>query len=219
MAAFAALALFSSLGTWQLKRGELKQALIESLAEPSAVRRELVSTTPAAAALSLTRAYVRGSFDPAHTLLLEQAHEGVPGYLVWTPLRLAGDASVMVERGWIPRGQAGIVDPPSGSLLVPGVWRALPEPGLRLSGADNCPVAPKFPLPVLYPTAADLACLLGGAALDGVLVMDEGGPGALVHIAAVPGLPPERHYGYALQWYALALTAGILFVVLNWKRA
>lgn len=219
VATAAALAAFGCLGTWQLHRGELKQRLLQSLAEPSAVRTEITAITPAPASLTLQRAWARGRFDPAHTLLLEQAHEGQPGYLVWTPLRLDEGASVLVERGWIPRAQGGVVDPPAGVQRVPGLWRALPEPGLRLAGSDNCPAAPRFPLPVLYPTAKDLGCLLGGAVLDGVLVMDEGAASGFTHVAPVPGLPPARHFGYALQWYALGLTAAILFVALNWKRA
>ncbi|MGD2032747.1 MAG: SURF1 family protein, partial [Gammaproteobacteria bacterium] len=30
---------------------------------------------------------------------------------------------------------------------------------------------------------------------------------------------PERHYGYALQWFALAATLVIIYVVLNVKRS
>ena len=32
------------------------------------------------------------------------------------------------------------------------------------------------------------------------------------------GIPPSRHYGYAVQWGALALTALILYLLLNLKR-
>lgn len=202
-----------------MHRGEQKQRLLDSLSDPAPVRLELSADTGAPAPMSLQRALARGVFDPAHTLLLEQAHEGQPGYRVWTPLRLGGDASVMVERGWIPRGQNAIPDPPAGAQVVPGLWRTLPEPGLRLAGIDNCPAAARFPLAVVYPTVKELECLLGGTIPPGVLVMDAGFPGSFTHTGPMPGLPPERHYGYALQWFALSLTAAVLFVVLGWRRA
>ena len=31
-------------------------------------------------------------------------------------------------------------------------------------------------------------------------------------------LPPQRHLGYAVQWFALALAALAIFVVLHWRK-
>ena len=31
-------------------------------------------------------------------------------------------------------------------------------------------------------------------------------------------LPPERHQGYALQWFTFALAALVIFLVLHWRR-
>jgi surfeit locus 1 family protein len=51
-----------------------------------------------------------------------------------------------------------------------------------------------------------------------VLLMDaDSGPGYLRDWHP-PGLPPERHYAYAVQWWAFALLALGLLVGLNLKR-
>lgn len=34
----------------------------------------------------------------------------------------------------------------------------------------------------------------------------------------VVAMAPERHYGYALQWFAIALVILILFIALNLKK-
>jgi surfeit locus 1 family protein len=35
---------------------------------------------------------------------------------------------------------------------------------------------------------------------------------------APPGFPPMRHIGYAVQWFALALTLFVIYVVTNTRR-
>jgi surfeit locus 1 family protein len=40
-------------------------------------------------------------------------------------------------------------------------------------------------------------------------------------VRRVPGdgqLPPQRHLGYAVQWFALALTLLVLGLWLEWRR-
>jgi cytochrome oxidase assembly protein ShyY1 len=29
---------------------------------------------------------------------------------------------------------------------------------------------------------------------------------------------PERHLGYAVQWFALALTLVVIWIVVNWRK-
>ena len=56
------------------------------------------------------------------------------------------------------------------------------------------------------------------ASHDWVLLLDaDSGPG-FVREWQPPGLPPERHIGYAVQWWAFALLLVGLFVGLNVKR-
>jgi len=38
-------------------------------------------------------------------------------------------------------------------------------------------------------------------------------------VAARARLRPERHLGYAIQWFAFALVTAVLFIALNLRRA
>ena len=58
----------------------------------------------------------------------------------------------------------------------------------------------------------------GATLLDGVLELSPAQPDGFIRQTRYRGLSPEKHLGYAVQWFALGLTALILFLVLNFKK-
>lgn len=216
----AAVALFGALGAWQLRRGASKEALQARLGDTAAPAERLSSGTPPPQSLAPRRVEAAGSYVADRQLLQDgQSLRQRPGYHVWTPLRLADGALVLVNRGWIPLDRAGFDgSAPPGAVAVRGFWRSLPEPGLRLGDGVACPPPPSFPAVVLYPTAAELECLLGARVLAGVLLLDADRPGGFAREWTDFGFPPQRHYGYAVQWLGLAVAAVVLFLVVNRKR-
>lgn len=216
----AAVASFTALGAWQLRRGAAKEALLATLANPAAPAERLSAATPPPRGLELRRAEVTGRYLGERQLLQDgQSLRQRPGYHVWTPLRLHDGELVMVDRGWIPLDRAGFDGgAPAGEVTVRGFWRALPEPGLRLGAPAACAPAPRYPAAVLYPTAAELDCLLGQPVLPGLLLLDADLPDGFAREWTDFGFPPARHYGYAVQWFALAAAAIAIFFAVNRKR-
>lgn len=216
----AALALFGALGVWQLRRGLAKEAMLSTLGDTAAPAEPLSAATVPPRGLELRRAAATGTYLADRQLLQDgQSLRQRPGYHVWTPLRLADGAVVIVNRGWVPLDRSGVDGAaPSGETTVRGFWRSLPEPGVRLGDAAPCPPVPKFPAVVLYPRAAELDCLLGQPVLGGLLLLDADVPGGFVREWTDLGFPPQRHYGYAVQWLGLAVASLILFLVVNRKR-
>ena len=217
--AAAAVALFGVLGTWQLGRGVAKSRLAAAALDTSAPRVTLDAGTPAPPPLTLQRASATGVYVADRQLLQQgQSRAQRPGVHVWTPLALPDGGLLLVNRGWIADAAASLAPPP-GEVTVHGFWRTLPEPGLRLGDASShCPAEKRFPMPVLYPAAADIACLLGRPALPGLLLLDAAEPGGFLREWGDTGVSPERHYGYAFQWYMLGLAAIVLFVLVNRSR-
>jgi surfeit locus 1 family protein len=214
-ATLLATALFAALGAWQLGRGLHKQRLLEAVEQPTAPVQLTASTEPSAPP---RRAVATGRLVGDRQLLQDgQSRNGVPGYHVWTPLELADGGIVIVDRGWVPQPAPADIGIPSREVSVSGMWRALPEPGIKVGG-QACAPAGSFPAVVVYPDALALDCLLGRRVARGLLLLDPGEPGGFVREWAAPGLPPVRHYAYAVQWLALAVTAVALFVKLNLKR-
>jgi surfeit locus 1 family protein len=215
-----AVALFSALGIWQVRRGLFKQALQEQLADRAAAPEQVSYALGAPPADTPRRAEARGRYLADQQLLQDgQSHQHQPGFHVWTPLVLADESAILVNRGWVPADRAGFGgSAPAGVVTITGFWRAMPEPGVRLAGTDNCVAGAAFPAVVLYPTPAEVECLLKRPFVGGLLLLDPEAPGGYVREWTDLGFPPQRHYGYAVQWFALAIAALVVFVVVNRKR-
>lgn len=216
-----ALAAFVSLGTWQLGRAREKRGLV---AEFAAGSRDTVE----ASGLDLgglpryQRVRLLGAYDPSRQVLLDNmpSASGRPGFRVLTPLQRAdGRGWVMVDRGWVPLGPTREALPElsvdAGEREVNGVLDALPEPGLRV-GPAAAPGAQAWPRVLLFPTVADLESTLGHAVEPRIVLLDAAAPdGYERQWRPSLGFGPERHLGYAVQWFAFALVALTLLVSLN----
>jgi cytochrome oxidase assembly protein ShyY1 len=224
----AGCALTLYLGVWQLHRGAQKKALDQQYAAAAALPPvELRTASAPLAGLAATAVTVHGEYLGERQLLLDDQVQGeTPGYDVWTPLRLSGGGLVIVNRGWVPHGadrrSLPLLPVPAGAISLHGLWRSLPEPGVRLgsSGCTSGHVPGDWPRIVLYPTAADLQCFYGEPLLPGEVLLAADVPGGYLRDWRInpPGFPPARHYAYAAQWFAFALTLLFLFVKLNLKR-
>jgi cytochrome oxidase assembly protein ShyY1 len=227
-ATLAGCALMVWLGLWQWQRGVDKQAMRDQYAAANTRAPVVLTVTSIApSGYGAVAATAAGSYLPDHQLLLDnQVRNRVPGYHVWTPLRLLDGGIVMVNRGWLPqnldRRILPTLDAPSTPQQVTGLWRALPQPGLRLDSGDCDPRNRALPWPRIeqYPTSQDLACLYGEPVVAGELLLSPEATDGYVREWAVGdnGFPPSRHYGYAAQWLAFAATLLGLFIKLNLKR-
>lgn len=214
-------AIFLSAGGWQLRKGLHKQALEAAMASaPAGPTLDLAATTPAPKDATVTRVRAVGHYDPDHQLLLDnQTREQVPGYRVWTPFALDAGGVALVDRGWVAadphREKLPAVDVGAGPRTVTGLWRPIPKAGLKL-GKNPCDGT--FPRVVNYPDDAEIACMIGNPAADGLLLLDASTPDGFVREWQMPDpLPPSRHFGYAAQWFAFAATLLFLFVRYSFK--
>ena len=220
LATAAAVALFSALGAWQLRRGMAKEAMRAQLDDRATAPELLSFALGAPQPGDLRRAQASGRYLADRQLLQDgQSHRHQPGFQVWTPLVLADESAILVNRGWIPADRAGFDgSAPAGRVTVTGFWRSMPEPGVRLEGTVNCRPDAAFPAVVLYPTADDVECLLRRPFAGGLLLLDPEAPGGFVREWTDFGFPPQRHYGYAVQWFALGLAALVIFIAVNRRR-
>jgi cytochrome oxidase assembly protein ShyY1 len=71
-----------------------------------------------------------------------------------------------------------------------------------------------------FPSRDDIARLLRESSWAGtdLLLLDPGEPDGFVRHWSAPGFPPMRHIAYAVQWFALALTLLVIYVVTNLRR-
>jgi surfeit locus 1 family protein len=219
-----ALAAFVSLGNWQLGRAQEKQALADSFAAGS---RDTVDATGLGFA-DLPRyqqVRLRGSYDAARQILLDNmpSSTGRPGYRVLTPLERAdGRGWVLVDRGWVPLGPTRAELPDvavaGGEREVTGVLDGLPVPGLRV-GPATVPGASGWPRVMLFPTEADVESALATDVETRIVLLDPAAPDGFERAWRPSlGFGPERHLGYAIQWFAFAVVAIVMLIALNLRR-
>lgn len=215
------VALLVWLGAWQLDRAGQSRAQLEAYASGAAAP---VALPPASRLLPrYTRVRLSGRYLPERQFLLDNmTHAGVAGYRVLTPFATDGGDIVLVDRGWLPLGPSRAVLP---AVAVGGEARALagrvdalPRPGIELGAA---PARGPWPRVVAYPRLAELGAALGRQLYPQVVLLDPDAADGYLRDWHPGGLPPERHVGYAVQWFALALTlvVGYLFASLRRRDA
>jgi|SRR5579862_9292360 len=215
--------LFVLLGVWQWRRGEARQLAWQRF-EQGAARLEDLGSRDVATLPLFQRVAARGQLDGAHQFLLDnRSHEGYPGYEVLTPLRRSAAATLLIDRGWVPftghRSQL-----PDVSLNVPGEVTLsgrlgqLPSPGLASGRAAPDPSAP-WPKLTSYPDTQQLAQALHEPLAGRLLLLDPQAPYGFVRAWQAPGIPPLRHFSYALQWWSFAVLAVVGWALVSRRPA
>jgi surfeit locus 1 family protein len=217
------IVLLISLGRWQLRRADEKRVLYESFAAGADATLTVDLATPHLRRYQHIEA--SGRYDQSRQILIDNMMNGErAGYYVITPFALTGGGWLLVNRGWVPLGASRAERP---AIPVAGDMRRvrgradnMPSPGIQMG--TKAPLAPPYPVVAGFPSHAEIARLLGEsswtAAADLVL-LDPGQPDGYVRNWSAPGFPPIRHIAYAVQWFALALTLFVIYIVTNLRRA
>lgn len=224
LATLVALAACVTLGFWQLDRGRQKLALLEEFrrgSEATVVLTGAVDDLP-----RYQHVVARGRLDGARHLLLDNmpSSRGSPGYRVLTPLRRSAGRTLLVDRGWVPLGASRAELPSVGiegagiEVEVHGRLDELPRPGLRLGTAQD-PEARGWPRVLNFPTQAEVEAVLGEPVESRILLLDPQADNGFERVWRPSlGFGPERHLGYAVQWFALGLAVLVVYFALNLRR-
>lgn len=216
----ALLPLLLGLGFWQLQRAEEKRVLLAEQAtrsqEPALELRELEAVDDPA----FRRVRLVGEFDGEHSLLLDNRQRGgrVGVELLQPFLDRPSGRWVLVNRGWLPwpqRATPPAFDTPQGELqLQVTVYRPAGQAFLLGDGA------PGAGWPRLV-NAVDAPALWRELGRDGLAAELRLAPGPASYVGNWPvvAVGPEKHLGYAVQWFALAATLLGLYLWLGVKQA
>jgi cytochrome oxidase assembly protein ShyY1 len=216
--AVIAMAGFARLGFWQYARMQEKEALLARVAhalndrQPHALDSEVTGI-----------AWVDGDgvIDPRTLLLDNQIRDGRPGVHVYCIVgtgRAAGHR--LVDFGWLPlAGDRQLPDAtcPAGPMHVQGLATPPPSSGVRMGDAMQ-PAGPGRWLMTRVDVDA-IAKAFNMRLPASVIRLDPKLPGGYTRdLNILPNtLPPERHLGYAVQWWALALAVFVTALLLTFR--
>jgi surfeit locus 1 family protein len=219
IAAFA-IVIMVQLGNWQLSRAQEKESRQErfdslSLEPPVALPDSEVKLED----FQYRQVEVRGKYMPEHTIYLDnKIHRGRPGYHILTPLRIGTSSMhVLINRGWVAttgdRSRLPEVATPDGMVQVLGIATAATQKTLELSQEIvSGQVWGNLDLE-RYRTAT-------GLDLQPVMVLqqDSNTKDGLIREWARPDSGAAKNWGYALQWFAMAIGVFTIYLVLSVKR-
>jgi surfeit locus 1 family protein len=225
--ALVMLALLLSAGFWQLRRADEKRAILVEQAYRGD-KEALVLGPDMAGNETLSRLRHRLAVATGHYrgdiqyLLDNRTHNQIAGYYVLTPMRLAeSDLHVLVNRGWLPvgpdRGRLPDVSVTGELSRAEGTIVAPPASGIALgpAGFDE----PGWPKVVQQAAMDRVGEQLESPLLPFVLRLSPDSTSGYTREWQVrTGLTPERHMGYAVQWFALAAALVVLCLWVATKR-
>jgi len=225
--ALALVAGFCALGRWQLHRGDEKQAMLDAA---NAVLRDKRAVPLSQAQGRNERGYdwvsAHGRLLASPVLLLDNQRRGdAVGVHVLGVLMPREGHPQLVDLGWLPvAGDRRMPEPtlPGGEVELSGLLAPATGAGIAL-GEPATPLGPQGRQARWLATRIDPAWLAAHLRLPGldtrVLRLDPALPlGYARDLELLPNtLPPERHRGYAVQWFGLAFAtfAAALYATLR----
>jgi surfeit locus 1 family protein len=219
--ALLAFAVLIALGTWQIERKAWKEGLIASLTERLAAPPEALPAPQTWQSLDRADDEYRhvkfnAEFDYADEALVYGAASAFrpdvngPGYWVFTPARLAGGGTLIVNRGFVPENLKDAKSRREGD--VPGMIEIA---GTMRWGERNWFTPKDEPAKNLWfardPLAIAAAKGLGPVAPFYVEEETPIPPGGWPRPGKIVANLPDNHLQYAITWYGLALVLAAVF--------
>ena len=219
----ATLALLISLGFWQLDRANEKRAIENQIARANSGDLELINSVEFLKEKEYYHVRLQGAYiDDKQFIYDNQIVDQISGYYVLTPFVLKGDSeAILINRGFIPwNGRRDkLADIDVGAKLTE-VKVQISKPVRRME-LEESKTTGEFP--VLIQTldldemsntvSLDLASVIG-------LLSPESDSGFVRQWEPYTG-SIERHVGYAIQWFLMALVLafiGIRLAMKHWKN-
>ncbi len=229
VATLLAASLTASMGFWQLRRAAQKEAIAADILKQNSLERLdniALSASKNIASLVYRQALLQGEWLPHATVFLDNRQmDGVPGFFVLTPLKLLPQGTVIVvQRGWVQRDfmqrtKLPTIVTPTGLVRIEGRLSAAPSKIYAPASLSGAAPAPEGAIRQNL-DLTDLARSTGLSVLDASLQQTAGenlgAPDGLQRHWSAPNLGVEKHYGYAVQWFALSALLIGLYLWFQW---
>lgn len=204
------VAAFCRLALWQLDRADEKRIIQASLSQQGRLPFSEAGQEPWIPVM------LQGHYLE-HTVLLDnQLANGVAGYEVLTPLQIQNGDIVVVNRGWVAL-KGDVLPVAAQQFTLHGVTAPHRAAGMRMGPVQVATREDGLKV-VNYPTFSDWSEWLGKPVLDITVWLDADQPYGFRREWKPQPMAAEKHLAYAVQWFALAITVFIVYLVLTIRR-
>lgn len=217
------LPLLFRLGVWQVERADEKRQLIEhAFAQLQLPPISLIENTIPIKELQQRRVIVSGVFLPDRYWLLDnRVFRGRVGYQVIAPVLTDDGQTVLVNRGWVQappsRQQLPEVLFPKEKVSIHGRWKLVESNTLIRDIENKTSTNTDWPIRIQKIDFQSLQKQLGQNVLLGYLQVNPEDSQALQTDWKNINVMPEKHIGYAVQWFSMmaALAVALIFANTN----
>jgi len=215
--------LLINLGFWQIRRGDAKQAMVQRLEQRSKQpSRDLASLSSSELQTDLSDFPLQatGHYLNQYNLLLDnRTHQGEPGYQVLTAF-LTNGKILLVNRGWVAQGPNRAVFPiipaDRDEITVHGKIEQ-PNPNYFVLKEDDYQQV-SWPFLIQKIDLDKTEPLFDHPLLPFVLLLNPEPASFFIREWHSNFMGPEKHYGYALQWFSLAAALLVIYLIVNTER-
>ncbi len=209
------LPLLLSLGYWQLERAQQKRTLLTKFNLQQAQPPQSINGMSLSEIANLPdylRVSAEGEFDNKHIWLIDNKHrQSKVGFEVVQLFKVREGSSVLVNRGWIRGMRLRTELPDITTVEGPVTLFASARQMTNYRMLDSEHSATGWPRIVLQIEVASAKQALNVNVAKKLLYLDDLSPAALVGEWKTINIQPEKHTGYAVQWFAMAFAVVIWF--------
>ena len=209
---FLLLILVLSLGVWQIDRGYNKKELENTFLERQSQPVKEIKYNAFLESDLYRNVVLEGKYLEKIFFLDNKIHNGKPGLKVFSPFETTNNNLVLVSRGWIEledRSKLPTINTTKNVLKLQGVLRPESQDFVleneEMNNKNN---------PILLQTVnlSELSNFLGKPLSPYILELSELSESAFVKTWQPINLSSFRHFGYAVQWFGLAVVLIVGYV-------
>jgi len=215
--------VFCLLGVWQSHRYQYKKNLLATYTHRlSGAPVPLLQLKDPIATLQFQHVMVKGEYVNDLTMLIQnQFHQEQLGFNVITPLKIPGEKKLLlVDRGWVPAVQHNIapkISPTRGTQQVSGYIKLINEYQFILGQNILNPTI--VPLVIQKVDVNELSQLTHQTYYPFVIRLDDKTANGFIRDwSMTTAITPERHLGYAIQWFLMAIVLAIAYICFCCER-
>lgn len=215
------LPLLIYLGFWQLQRADEKRVLQADIEQqrsiPALPLSVLLQETPTPRFRQVT---LQGRFDVERYWLLDnKVHQGKVGYQVIAAFLTDQGDTVLVNRGWVQapvlRSQLPRVDFNSAPMALMGRLNQVSKNAMIEESKEAPESIDRWPKRIQQLDLDRSSDQLKLELVDWVVELAPDDPSALNVLWSDVNVSPDKHHGYAVQWFAMSFALVVALVFAN----